>query len=175
MDRALVLFVIGLVFGGGIGFVTAAGNNITLDGHDHAEHVAQTGHDTASHAAMGHGAGDTSPHDHSEILSMPEGPGTPSLEVAVVRDPASGWNLNVSVQNFRFAPEHASKDHVAGEGHAHVYVNGSKIARLYGPWLHLTTLPDGEAVVEVTLNTNDHRQLAVEGMPVKARVKVISN
>ena len=33
MDRSLWLLIIGLIFGGGIGFVTAAGNGITLDGH----------------------------------------------------------------------------------------------------------------------------------------------
>lgn len=172
MDRALVLFVIGLIFGGGIGFVTAAGNNITLDGHDHTEHVAQTGHDATSHAAAGHAAAGANVHDHSEMLSIPNGVDAPALEIAVTPDPASGWNLQVSLENFRFAPEHASLEHVPGEGHAHVYVNGQKVSRLYGAWLHLPSLPDGNAVVEVTLNSNDHKQLAIDGNPVKANVTV---
>ena len=47
MDRSLWLLVIGLVFGSGIGFVIAAGNGITLDGHDHndpAQHGEAGGH-----------------------------------------------------------------------------------------------------------------------------------
>ncbi|MDW4496468.1 hypothetical protein R5H30_00625 [Sulfitobacter sp. D35] len=37
MDRGLFLFLIGLVFGGGIGFLLAAGYGVTLDGHDHGD------------------------------------------------------------------------------------------------------------------------------------------
>jgi hypothetical protein len=170
MDRGLILFFIGLVFGGGIGFVTAAGNNITLDGHEHSAHVAQE-----MNGSMQHGTAAGGLHDHSELLSIPGGPDAPALKVAVLPDPVSGWNLKVSVQNFRFAPEHASLEHVPGEGHAHVYVNGEKIARLYGAWLHLSSLPEGGAVVEVTLNSNDHRQLVVDGELVGASVTVNRN
>ena len=35
MDRSLALLGIGLVFGGGIGFLVAATNGVTLDGHEH--------------------------------------------------------------------------------------------------------------------------------------------
>jgi len=41
------------------------------------------------------------------------------------------------------------------------------IARIYGVWMHIASLPEG-AVVEVTLNANDHRQLAVGDQPIKA-------
>lgn len=47
MDRGLALFLIGLIFGGGLGFLVAAGNGITLDGHDHSDpaaHAAPAGH-----------------------------------------------------------------------------------------------------------------------------------
>lgn len=43
MDRGLALFLIGLLFGGGIGFVAAAGLGVTLDGHDHGAHDHGTG------------------------------------------------------------------------------------------------------------------------------------
>jgi len=36
MDRRLSMLLIGLLFGGGIGFTIAAGNGVTFDGHDHA-------------------------------------------------------------------------------------------------------------------------------------------
>ena len=35
MNRQLALFAIGLLFGGIIGFLIAAGNGITISGHDH--------------------------------------------------------------------------------------------------------------------------------------------
>ncbi len=36
MDRSIAMLLIGLIFGGGLGFVVAAANGITLNGHDHS-------------------------------------------------------------------------------------------------------------------------------------------
>ncbi|WP_306120172.1 MULTISPECIES: hypothetical protein [unclassified Roseitalea] len=155
MSRTLVMLGIGLVFGGGIGFVTAAGNGITLDGHDHGDHAAHAG-------AAVHG------HDHTATHVVAPGPDAPSLAIAVEPDPMAGWNLNIRTENFRFAPENASRAHRAGEGHAHVYVNGVKIARHYGPWFHIADLPRGENRIAVSLTTNDHRTLAVGDDPLRA-------
>ena len=61
---------------------------------------------------------------------------------------------------------------MAGEGHAHVYVNGTKIARLYGTWMHIGSLPPGDVEVRVALSSNDHKALAVNGQPVQVAVAV---
>lgn len=150
MNTALPLLVIGLVFGGGIGFTIAAANGITLDGHDHS-----------AHGVSGHGAMDHGDMDHDTPLSLAAGPSVPTLAVMVHEDPAAGWNLHIMTENFTFSPQNASLAHVAGEGHAHIYINDVKLGRIYGPWVHLDALPDGEVTVEVTLNANDHRPLAV--------------
>jgi hypothetical protein len=51
MDRSIPMLLIGLVFGGGIGFTVAASNGITLDGHDHGD-PGQHGHGSSvAHAA----------------------------------------------------------------------------------------------------------------------------
>ncbi|NIZ14751.1 hypothetical protein [Phaeobacter sp. HF9A] len=161
MSRSLSLFAIGLVFGGGLGFLVAAGNGITLDGHDHGDH----GHGQASPA-------ETMAHEHSATVDIAAGDSAPSLEIALTPDPMAGWNLHVMPQNFRFAPEHASSKDIAGEGHAHVYVNGTKIGRLYGNWMHIGALPDGEVEVKVSLNSNSHNGITVAGQPVEASVTV---
>ena len=101
-------------------------------------------------------------HDHETPLDLPAGPGAPSLSVEATPDPSSGWNLHLETGNFAFSPEHASTDHVPGEGHAHVYIDGVKLGRFYGPWLHLPAQEPGTEV-RVTLNANDHRLLAVGG------------
>ena len=155
MDRSIAMLVIGLIFGGGIGFVIAAGNGVTLDGHDHGGHDA--------------GAAQMAAHSHEDILALADEGAVPELAIELTRDPMSGWNLHLSVTNFRFAPENASQPHVPGQGHAHVYVNGAKIARMYGEWMHIASLPEG-ASVEVTLNANDHRPLAVGDQPLEAIV-----
>ena len=157
MDRSLLLLALGLFFGAGIGFVIAASNGITLDGHSHEQNTA----------------GDMA-HSHDNFLELPGDTPPPGLKITVLKDPVSGWNLRVMATNFRFAPARAGRAHVAGEGHAHVYVNGVKIARLYGEWMHLAQLPAGKARVEVVLNSNDHRPLASDGMVISAEQVVTS-
>ena len=160
MSRPLALFAIGLIFGGGIGFAIAAGNGITFDGHDHG--------DPAQHAGAAHPAGNPD-HDmlHATALDIPAAD-APQLAMQITKDPVSGYNLQLEVVNFSFSPQNAGAGNVTGEGHAHVYINGEKRGRLYGPWTHLDGLPKGVVEVTVSLNTNDHRALAVAGRPVSA-------
>lgn len=156
MDRALALFLIGLFFGGGAGFLLAASQGVTLDGHDHG--------DPAQHSMAG--------HRHGTPVEVASAGGVGDLSIDLRPDPMGGWNLHMETPGFRFAPEHASGPHVAGEGHAHVHVNGDKIARAYGPWLHIARLPAGVVTVSVSLNTNDHRAISVDGKPMEASVTV---
>lgn len=170
MSRSLALFGIGLVFGGGIGFLVAAGNGVTLDGHDHSDPRAhgESAHDDMHDTMNANGAHAS----HDAVISLPDAIDAPRLDVAITPDPVSGWNLHLMVLNFRFAPEHASRPHIPGEGHAHVYMNGTKIARLYGPWFHIANLPAGDNEVIVTLTANDHSQLAVGDKPLRQVVTV---
>ncbi|MEM9471429.1 MAG: hypothetical protein AAGA00_05690 [Pseudomonadota bacterium] len=156
MNRSLALFAIGLVFGGAAGFVGAAANGITLDGHDHGSHG------NSSHAAMDHGG-----MKHDELLLLGTA-NAPVVGISITEDAMSGWNLEIQTENFRFAPENASSVHVAGEGHAHIYVNGKKVARHYSNWFHIAHLPKGDNTIKVSLNANDHRQLAVGNNALEA-------
>ena len=56
----------------------------------------------------------------------------PTLDTAVYADPVGGWNLNVMTTNFTFDAAAAGLENVEGHGHAHVYVNGVKLGRVYG-------------------------------------------
>lgn len=152
MPRSLALLSIGLLLGGGIGFFLAAANNVALDGHHHGTETPQS----------------TDHEGHEGTVDLPAGPSAPTLDLRVVRDAATGWNLHIVATNFRFAPERVNAPHRAGEGHGHVYVNGKKAARVYGPWFHLDALPPGKVTLGVTLNANDHGVLAVSGSPLKA-------
>lgn len=159
MDRRMMLLVIGLVFGSGIGFLMAASYGVTLNGHDHVTDHGEMATDGHAHAAM-------------QPIVLASRANAPTLAVRAIKDPMSGWNLEVGVTNFRFAPQNASLDHVDGEGHAHVYVNGEKIARLYGNWFHIESMPEGDVTVEVALNSNDHRPLNVGAAPLRVSVQV---
>lgn len=165
MDRTLPLFLIGLLFGGGIGFSIAAGNGITFDGHDHGDPAPRGG--AIDHAAMDHSAmGDHAMmHDTPLEISAAD---APTLSIMVMNDPMAGYNLHVMTGNFSFSPQNASLAHVPGQGHAHVYVNGVKLARLYSSWMHLDALPTGNVTIEVSLTSNDHRPFAMNGTNITA-------
>jgi hypothetical protein len=93
------------------------------------------------------------------------------LILSATPDPLMGVNVVVETTGFRWAPEHASGEPVAGEGHAHLYVDGEKQGRLYGGHVHLPLEP-GVHEIRVTLNGNDHEDLLVDGAPVEATVTV---
>jgi len=116
--------------------------------------------------------GDHGHHMHDKALHLTAGPNAPSVKATIKADLVGGYNLHIMVTNFRFAPENASGIHVDGEGHGHIYVNGKKIARLYGEWFHIASLPKTGADVKVTLNANDHRDIFVDGKMVAATVRV---
>lgn len=165
MSKPLAMLAIGLLLGGGVGFVAALSTGASLDGHGHdAGGHASVEHD---HAAHGHAV-----HDHEGLTDAGDFP--PTLRAVLHKDPGSGWNLHVTTEHFRFAPENVSTLHVPGEGHAHVYVDGDKIARLYGPWMHIGALPEGAEALTVTLNANDHTVLATNGAPLSVTIPIPS-
>ena len=94
----------------------------------------------------------------------------PTLTVSVEEDPMGGYNLHLETTKFEFAPELANTDHVLGKGHAHLYINNTKVSRLYGPWFYIPKMPQGEYVLHVTLNTNDHKDYAVGGEVIEKQI-----
>src|SRR5690606_38361231 len=77
-------------------------------------------------------AADGHDHTHGEGIETGGVAEIPTVAVTATPDPKSGVNLRVETTGLTFAPEHASTEHVLGEGHAHVYVDGEKYGRLYG-------------------------------------------
>jgi LPXTG-motif cell wall-anchored protein len=64
----------------------------------------------------------------------------------------------------------ASMKHVPGEGHAHVFLDGRKIMRIYNEWFHLNTFQfatrSGEQLLSVEFVGNDHAPYTIQGSPV---------
>ena len=96
-----------------------------------------------------------------------EAPADLSVGVEATLDAVSGVNLKITTTGFTFAPESASGEHVPGEGHAHVYVDGVKDNRVYGNYYHLSGLDPGERSIRITLNANSHEQYAKGEHPVE--------
>lgn len=105
-------------------------------------------------------------HEHIP-LEVPADMPPPTLELVVEPDPMNGYNLHFKTAHFRFAPENAGRANVAGEGHAHLYLNGTKIARVYANWYHLPQPPEGKYDIEVSLHANQHQMLTLGGEPIR--------
>jgi|GEM_PF-1059111 len=99
----------------------------------------------------------------------------PSVVLHATKDSKDGYNLHLATQNFIFTPESVGGVAKPNTGHAHLYVNGIKVARLYSPWFNLGAahLQDGENKVEVTLNADDHSEWAVDGKHIGAETVLV--
>lgn len=98
----------------------------------------------------------------------------PSVVIEHTIDSMGGWNLHFLVKNFSFTPERAGSEDVDNSGHAHLYVDGKKIARIYGPWFHLS-LPKGIHQVKIGLTTNSHKDYYIDGREISASVDIDEN
>jgi hypothetical protein len=110
-------------------------------------------------------------HDHESPVDF-EGSEIPTLSVHVEPDPAGGINVTVDTTNFAVVPEAASTAHVEGEGHFHLYVDGTKVQRFYNEAIYFAGVTEGEVTVMVELSANDHRTYAVDGEPIVAMATV---
>jgi len=135
---------------------------------------------TKSHDNMHHGDMKYNEMKHGDMSYLHHGEhkpvdtagweATPSLTLTAHRDAMSGWNLFIGTTNFTFAPEHVNNPSRNGEGHAHLYINGNKIGRLYSNWYHIDNLSPGTHTVLVTLNANTHGHLLVNNEPIAASI-----
>ena len=93
----------------------------------------------------------------------------PSVKIRLVKDAHTrgALNLFLDLKNFRFAPEEVNKTSRINEGHAHLYLNGKKLTRLYSASYFMDKLPKGDLDIRVTLNTNMHEDLSYRGKLVQ--------
>ncbi len=73
-----------------------------------------------------------------------------NVKLNVYKDIFSGYSIQLIVNGLIFTPENAGKQHIDGEGHAHIYIDGEKIARVYGTSFHLgNILSEGEHEIKL--------------------------
>ena len=121
------------------------------------------------------GAEETHKHDHMHHGKVETSgfDAIPSVSLEAIKDTASGWNLHLITENFTFTPENIDQETDKSEGHAHLYVDGEKISRIYGPWFHLTGLTPGEHSLRISLNANNHSEFVLNDEPIEAVVQVV--
>jgi copper(I)-binding protein len=82
----------------------------------------------------------------------------PTARLDITTPPSQkGLRATLDLQNFALVQTPDGTEHVAGEGHAHLYLNGLKLGRLYTPDVVVGPLLPGDYALRVTLNTHDHQ------------------
>lgn len=153
----IMVMVLSLFLGAGGGFALGAmatGENDNESETAHSAEMIDTG------------------HSHSGSMFMVNAEDAPTLQLMVMEDAKSGYNVKLATENFTFTPDDVNGENVVGEGHAHLYVDGEKVGRLYGPDFHYDGTFEGTKTFKATLNANDHSEYAVDGAVIEASVEV---
>ncbi|MEU1491866.1 hypothetical protein ACFYPA_32010 [Streptomyces sp. NPDC005775] len=105
-------------------------------------------------------------------LRQVDAQGAPEVAVAVRPDSEDGWNVHLSVRNFRFTPDSVGGAALLGRGHARLFLDGHPLARVYGTWFHLPRsllrAAGGGTRLTARLYADDHTAWAVDSAPVQA-------
>ncbi len=115
----------------------------------------------------GHGHG----HNHASTIEW-DGTETPTLALEAIADPAGGFNVYLDLNGFEFSPQNASREHVPGQGHGHIFVDGERLGRVYHTEYFVYALPPGEHTILVTLNANTHEDYTLNGQRIEALATV---
>ena len=95
---------------------------------------------------------------------------TPRLKISISEDDISGYNLHLATQYFQLESPNqqgSAPDNIV-EGHGRLYINGTKIQRIYGNDVHIPGkyIHKGVNQISVTLNGHDHRAWRKDGKEI---------
>ena len=126
--------------------------------------------------------------DHSHMpIAVPNNALIPALSLTLLKDSMSGYNLVLNTQRYDLSVPpadtmsmqqmmSATTNPSSGflQGHAHLYINGVKIQRIYGHALHLPAnlFKSGINTVSVTLNNHGHMYWTAQGKKIVATLYV---
>lgn len=114
-------------------------------------------------------------HSHTKYEVSQDEPKPKISSLELTKDSKSGWNLNIKTENFEFAPEQVNQEHMPGKGHAHLYIDGVKITRVYSNYYYIAGYNEGIHDLTVTLNTNSHSDYYIDGKQVSYSVKMVGD
>ena len=107
---------------------------------------------------------------HHIPKDLPASALTPQLNISITEDDMSGYNLHLTTQNFQLespTQEGNTRNNIV-EGHGHLYINGTKIQRVYSSDIHIPGkyINKGINQISVTLNGHDHSAWRKDGKEI---------
>lgn len=149
MYKEIIVGIVCLAVGVGIGHILY---------HEHHDEMSDDMDMSGMEGEMDMEMSDMNMMDMHPPVEVDANEPVPTVEIETVEDSVGGINVHVMTENFTFTPETVGGDNETNTGHAHLYVNGTKVARLYSNWFHVDDkyFSEGSNEIIVTLNTNDH-------------------
>ncbi|MCY4366510.1 MAG: hypothetical protein OXE17_09850 [Chloroflexi bacterium] len=83
-----------------------------------------------------------------------------------------GVHVKIDTDGWDWLPEEVNGANIDGAGHAHIYADGVKLSRVYGPYHYVPDLATGEHEIKVSLNSNDHSELSWQGALLEAKTSI---
>jgi len=111
-------------------------------------------------------------HDGANDAIPWDGPTEPTVEVSVSGDPESGWDIVADITGLTFS-DPTQEEHVPGQGHTHVFVDGALVSMGYSERMHISELEPGPHQATVTLSRNDHLDYSLDGELIKGTADFI--
>ncbi len=99
-------------------------------------------------------------------------PPYPTLNLEIFKDSIDGYNLYIKLNNFKLTPRQINKNNEPDVGYLNLYINDIKVARIYSNWAHLPKryFNFNENIIKVTLNTNMHGNIHLNGKAIQANI-----
>ena len=120
LQAVAAIYFVTLGSGMGIGETAKASDRPAAQGQGnlHSEPQSQDNLHSDAHGHDAHNKGDrqSEGHHHHGTLEIPSGQPIPSVDLVVRPDAMKGWNLELRVSNFRFAPEKIDEESNYEEG-----------------------------------------------------------
>ncbi len=110
-------------------------------------------------------------HEH-KLLELDASTPVPEIALAVFRDETDGINLHIRTNRYELNSPNAKPHSNYLSGHAHLFVNGKKVQRVYAQYVHLPKdlFKQGINQIAVSLNSHQHENYTKKGQNIVGSV-----
>lgn len=109
----------------------------------------------------------------SVFLHLSEDKPRPRITLVVDPLPSGGFRLDLSTEAFRFTEVCLPEAAAIPVGHAHIHVDGVKVAAAYQPVVYLDALTPGQHRITAVLRGQDHRALVDGNGLIMAELRIV--